>query len=150
VSILAHKVELQGKAKLKREAPKPPQRSYQFNEGGQPAPSKPLTPPMSTSNPKPPISKPPLNPHKKRRCYKCQVLGHIALDCPNRNVITLAECQALEEVEWEQGGDDKEVHLIEVEEECVVEVDKGELLVLRRALSGFCNLRLRPESCIFI
>jgi len=37
--------------------------------------------------------------------------------------------------EFEEQGSDKEVHLMEVEEECVEEVDDGELLVLRRALN---------------
>jgi len=48
----------------------------------------------------------------------------------------LAECQVLEEVESEEEGNDKEVHLMKAEEECVEEVDKGELPMLRRALSG--------------
>jgi len=50
--------------------------------------------------------------------------------------MTTAECQAVEEAEWEEEKNDKEVHLMEVEEECVKVADEGELLVLRRALSG--------------
>ena len=57
------------------------------------------------------------------------------MDCPNRKVITLVECQTFEEAEWEDEGNEREVHLMEVEEECVELVDKGELLVLWRALS---------------
>jgi len=51
--------------------------------------------------------------------------------------MTMVECQAIVEAEWEEENNDKEVHLMEVEEEeCVEVADKGELLVLRRALSG--------------
>ena len=51
-------------------------------------------------------------------------------------VITLVEYQALEQAEFGEEGSDKEVHLMEMEEEYVEEADEGELLVLRRALSG--------------
>jgi len=44
--------------------------------------------------------------------------------------------QALKEVKLREEGSDKEIHLIEFQEECVQEVDEGELLVLKRALSG--------------
>jgi len=51
--------------------------------------------------------------------------------------MTMVECQAIVEAEWEEENNDKEVHLMEVEEEeCAEVADKGELLVLRRALSG--------------
>jgi len=50
--------------------------------------------------------------------------------------MTTAECQALKESEWEEERKEKEVHLMEVEEECFEEADEGELLALRRALSG--------------
>jgi len=48
----------------------------------------------------------------------------------------MSKCQALEEAEWEKERKEKEVHLMEVEEECIEEADEGELLVLRRAHSG--------------
>ena len=48
----------------------------------------------------------------------------------------MSKCQALEEAEWEKERKEKEVHLMEVEEECIEEADEGELLVLRGALSG--------------
>ena len=97
---------------------------------------KPLNPPTGPSTPKLSLPKPPLNPHKGRRCYKCQGFGHIASNCPNRKVITLAECQVLEGVEWEEEGNEKEVNLTKVEEEFIEVADEGELLVLRRGLSG--------------
>ena len=139
VSSLAHKVELQKKAKFKRDLPKPPQRTYPtFNKGSPSNPlSKPQNNPTAPSIPKPTPPKPPLNPHEKRRCYKCQGFGHIASDCPNRRVITLREFRELEEAEVEEEEEnEKEVHLMECEEEYVEEADEGELLVLRRTLSG--------------
>jgi len=57
------------------------------------------------------------------------------LDCPNRKVIALAEYQSLKQAKWEEDRDDKEVHLMEVEEECVEEGDEGKLLVLGKDLS---------------
>ena len=113
VSSLVYKVELQKKAKLKREPPKPPQRTYPtFNKGSFPPPSpKPQTTPMAPPLSKPNPTKPPLNPHEKWRCYKCQGFGHITSDCPNRRVITMMEYCALEEVELVEEGSDKEVHL---------------------------------------
>jgi len=32
-----------------------------------------------------------------RRCFKCQGLGHIAADCPNQKVITLAKWEVVKE-----------------------------------------------------
>ena len=136
VCSLAHKVEQQRKAKLKKDLSKPPQRAYPFNKGSVPFTPKPTNTPTPSSLPKPNTFKPPLNPFEKRRCYKCQGFGHIASDCPNRKVITLVEYQTLEQAELGEEGSDKEVHLMEMEEECIEEADEGELLVLRRALSG--------------
>jgi len=51
-------------------------------------------------------------------------------------IITLVQYQSLEEAELKKEGRDKDVHLMEVEDECVKKVDDRELLALRRALSG--------------
>ena len=50
--------------------------------------------------------------------------------------MAIAECQAIEEAKWEEERSEKEVHLMEIEEECVEVADEGEMLVLRRTLSG--------------
>jgi len=134
VSALAHKVELQKKAKFKRDTPEPPQRTYPtFNKGSLPPPvPKPQTTQATIPLAKPNPSKAPLNPHEKRRCYNCQGFGHIASKCPNRRVITMREFRALEETQlMGEEGSEKEVHLMDYEEETVEEADEGELLVLR-------------------
>jgi len=52
-------------------------------------------------------------------------------------VVTLREFKELEEAEIEEEEEnEKGVHLMEYEEEYVDEADEGELLVLRRNLSG--------------
>jgi len=137
VTNLAHKVEAQRKARLKRDLQKPLSRTYPFLRGETPQTSKTTPKPAGHITPKPNSTKPPFNQLEKRRCYKCQGFGHIASECTNRRVMIMAECQAIVEAELEEENKDKEVHLMEVEEEeCVEVADEGELLVLRRALNG--------------
>jgi len=62
VSILEHNVELQRKAKLKKEALKPAQTTYPFQEGVPPVATKPLSTPTGPSTLKLSIPIPPLNP----------------------------------------------------------------------------------------
>jgi len=70
-----------------------------------------------------------------RRCFKCQGLGHVATDCPNRRVITLAEWDAVKEEVAEEEKEESIEILEEEEEEIIAEADEGEMLVLRRTLS---------------
>jgi len=44
-----------------------------------------------------------------KMCFKCQGLGHVAADCPNKRVITLVEYEAIKEekIEEEQEEDVK-------------------------------------------
>jgi len=66
-----------------------------------------------------------------RRCFKCQGAGHIASDCPNHKVITLAKWSALKEVfEEEKNDDDCEDKLEQTQEEVMKEANEGEMLVL--------------------
>jgi len=67
-----------------------------------------------------------------RRCFKCQGLGHIASDYPNREVITLAEWTPVkEEFKEEEKVDDFQDDFTETQEEVVEEADERELLALR-------------------
>ena len=70
--------------------------------------------------------------------YKCQGFGHIASECTNRRVVTLRKFQEFKEVEIEEEEENEKAALLNdcEEEECAEEADEGELLVLRRSLSG--------------
>ena len=86
-----------------------------------------------------------------RRCFKCQGLGHIASECANRKVITLAEWRAVDEQEKEGEieGETEEEHE-ESQEEVEEEADEGEMLVLRRVLHGQKSTKMNKEKTFFI
>ena len=42
-----------------------------------------------------------------RICSKCQGLGHIPMDCPNRKVITFAKWEVVEEEEKEVASNEE-------------------------------------------
>ena len=158
VCVLAHKGEQQRKRNLqRREFPKPPVRTAPFHKGSSNLPQirtavqPPVPPPVLSLNPASiypsfpqriqapqkaftPSNRPNPSPKKLRRCFKCQGLGHIAADCPNRRVIMLAKWDAVkEEVVEEEKEEDIESP---EEEEVIVEAYEGEMLVLRRALNS--------------
>ncbi|XP_022032947.1 uncharacterized protein LOC110934061 [Helianthus annuus] len=124
--LMAHKVESQQKARGKMEAAKqvnkpslaPNALSMPTSE---PSPMKTIDVPDGSST----ISK------HSRRCFRCQGLGHIASECPNKRVITLAEFEALSEPKF-----DEEPNHQRDKEEVVIGPDDGECLVMRRALNG--------------
>ena len=85
-----------------------------------------------------------------RRCFKCQGLGHIVSECPNRKVITLTEWATVKkdfgEVEkaCESGpGVEK------TQDEVIEEADEGEPLVLRRVLSNQKGVQDEQRENIF-
>jgi len=138
LSSLAHKVELRKKARRKSEAFKPqnhtytPQRaSYTTLKPFNPANLKP--PPLTVPKTAPQMT---TKPKEIRRCFRCQGLGHIASECPNKSVVTQAEYQASFEEEMEE---EKESYLNKALEEVEEGPDEGELLVVRRALSGLAT-----------
>jgi len=145
-SVRAHKVEQQKEARqpIKPQNRKPFTRNQPFNQGSSNPTSRPQNPspsfPQRTPAPQKiqtPQNRP--NPYtiSNRRCFKCQGLGHIASDCPNHKVITLAEWSAMKEgFEEEEKKDDYEDELEKTQEEVVEEADEGELLLLRRVLSN--------------
>jgi len=107
-------------------------------------PPKPTNPspftPQSTQTPQksqPPLNRPNPNPISTRRCFKCQGLGHITADFPNRKVITVPEWKVVQDQEIEkENEEDIEGNLEETLEEIEQEVNKGEMSILRRVLSG--------------
>jgi len=85
-----------------------------------------------------------------RRCFKCQGLGHIASECPNRKVITLAEWAAVkEDFEEEEKACESEPEDGENQDEIIEEADEGELLVLRRVLSNQRGVKDEQRENIF-
>ena len=83
-----------------------------------------------------PSNRPNPSPMNPRRCFKCQGLGHITADCPNRRVITLAEWDAVKEEVVEEEKEKDIESPKEEEEEVITEANEGEMLVLRRALNS--------------
>ena len=128
LSSLAYKVEQQRKIKGKDLTPKPNPRS-------QTAPTPRNTPPTAHTSPTNETPK----PKGKVWCFRCQGLGHIASECPNKRVVTLVEYQASFEELEEEEEEEKEVYLGNNMEEVEEGPDEGEMLVIRRALSGFAD-----------
>jgi len=71
-----------------------------------------------------------------RRRFKCQGLGRIAADCPNRRVITLAEWDAVKDEVVEEEKDEDVESPEEEKEDVIAKAYEDEMLVLRRALSS--------------
>ena len=70
----------------------------------------------------------------QKRCFKCQGLGHIASECPNRRVVSLVEDEFLDDNE-EDLVDDREVE----KEEEVTYVDQGLSIVVQHNLRMACE-----------
>ncbi|GAV59614.1 zf-CCHC domain-containing protein/Asp_protease_2 domain-containing protein, partial [Cephalotus follicularis] len=65
-----------------------------------------------------------------KRCYKCQGLGHFAVDCPNQSIITLVVEES--EPKFDE-SDEKQSELSENGE--IIYAGQGESLVLHRILN---------------
>jgi len=132
-------------------------RNQPFNKGSSNPPPKPQIPfpsnPQRTPAPqKAPATpfRPNPNPMSNRRCFKCQGFGHIASECPNRKVITLAEWTAVkEDFEEQENGVESELEAEETQDEVIEEADEGELLVLRRVLSNQKGAKDEQRENIF-
>jgi len=85
-----------------------------------------------------------------RRYFKCQGLGHIAADCPNRKVITIVKWEAVKEGEKEvEPEEELEEEKVESQEECLAEPDEGEMLILRRVLNNQRSEKAEQAEKIF-
>ena len=110
VCVLAYKVETQMKSRIfKRDFTKPLNKGQPFNKGSPSFPPKPIiTPPsfpqknQAPQKTQTPLNRPNRSPMAPRRCFKCQGLGHIASECPNRRIIFLAEWEDNKEEEEEE------------------------------------------------
>jgi len=96
------------------QSPQPPQRT--------PAPQK-AFPPRNRPNP---------SLLSARRCFKCQGLGHIVVNYPNREVITFAKWEVVKDKEKETEPEAKvEADDEESQDEYLAEPDDGEMLIFR-------------------
>nr|GEU79405.1 transposon Ty3-G Gag-Pol polyprotein [Tanacetum cinerariifolium] len=74
-------------------------------------------------------------PKAPRKCFRCQGIGHIASECPNKRLITLANFELACGYEFGVESTVEQPLTLESEEE-VVGLNVGELLVVRRALNS--------------
>ncbi|XP_048493901.2 uncharacterized protein LOC125494388 [Beta vulgaris subsp. vulgaris] len=133
--LLAHKVERQQKAKGKGKWE--PSRTFTKTTPytkPNPTTQKPTQPTASIPKTNPKTDTPLALNKAPRRCYRCQGLGHIASECPNKKIVSLAEYEALE-VECEEQREEEESGE-EYEAGRVIGPDEGECLVVRRSLSS--------------
>jgi len=124
LSVLAHKVELQKRAKVKGMGSKPKPDPYPLQKPSYNPPKSTPNTNLRTSPPSPPQtpSKQPQNPVDKKRCFRGQGLGHFASECPNKRVATLVEYQgSYEELEEENNEREKELLMAEA----LKEVEEG-------------------------
>ena len=84
---------------------------------------------------------------KGKKCFKCQGYGHFQYDCPNQRVMTMQEVEEVDALLMKTQEEAHEAESDFMEEETQLEVDEGELLVLRRVLHtqvltlSLCNVR---------
>ena len=70
------------------------------------------------------------------RCFKCQSLGHIAFECPNRRVVALIEEEKYEDRVEDEVKKDRE----EEDEEEVLCIDQGLSIIVQ------CSLKVPNEE----
>ena len=92
---------------------------------------------------------PNLAPMRIKRCSKCQGLGHITSDCPNKEFITLREWEvAMEEENKEKNDVERDDELKDTQEKVMKETREEELLVLGRVLTRQKGVQGEPASPI--
>jgi len=94
-----------------------------------------------------PPNRPNLNPMSIKRHSKCQGFGHMPLDCPNKEFITLAKWEAAIEEEIEEKNEDvHDCKLEETQEEVMEETTEEELMVLTRVPSKHKGVKDEPSN----
>ncbi|XP_021969096.1 uncharacterized protein LOC110864356 isoform X1 [Helianthus annuus] len=127
LTLMSHKVEAQQRTHGKLEVSKPVIKTI----APAPTPSS-LTPTVPTPSKTIDLPESSTTTSKhSRRCFRCQGLGHIASECANKRVITLAEFESLTGPKF-----DEEPHQQHDANEVVLGPDEGDCLVIHRALNG--------------
>ncbi|KAJ0627391.1 putative nucleotidyltransferase, Ribonuclease H [Helianthus annuus] len=129
VCALAHKVEKQIRAKQKTTIPNPRPTTTNRTTGPTNLPTKTNGPsvaiPNNTPNQAPPTPTPTMP--SVQRCYKCQGIGHLRRECPNRHVVALTEETApIYDTEDDEKEGPSETLL----------PDRGEALIAQRVLTS--------------
>ncbi|KAD4889457.1 hypothetical protein E3N88_21530 [Mikania micrantha] len=140
LTLLAHKVDQQQRSKGKFESSRPNFKPISFPKSN--PPNKPFTP--NTNKPNLPPSKPIDAPKAPRRCFRCQGLGHIASECPNKRVITFTDFESADGYEFGVAPDDTLSTTADGEEE-ITGPDEGLTLVIRRAMNIIPTKDMNPQ-----
>ncbi|XP_022018930.1 uncharacterized protein LOC110918962 [Helianthus annuus] len=129
MTVLAHKIDSQQRAQGKQDSTRP---TFKPNPNSKPN----FTQKNPASfNPKTSSSSSPVqnseNSKAPRRCFRCQGLGHIASECTNKRIITLADFELAKGYEFSSKNPPESVEETDPTDE-VVGPDEGKCLVLRR------------------
>ena len=110
LSSLAYKVEQQKKSKGNSTISKPTSQPFPSQKPSYfpPKPQNPSQPKNTPPTTPIPSTKLPSKPKDKIRCLRCQGLGHIASECPNKRIVSLAEYQASFEEPHEDEEEEEE------------------------------------------
>nr|GEW10681.1 hypothetical protein [Tanacetum cinerariifolium] len=131
LTLLAHKVDSQQRTKGKQEFTRPDFKSNSYQK------LTTTTKPVTHLTPKSPVIHT-INTDSSKapgRCFRCQGLGHIASECPNKRIITFADFELT--CRYKFGNEATKERQIDIDtDEEVVGPDEGECLVIRRALNA--------------
>ncbi|XP_021995301.2 uncharacterized protein LOC110892449 [Helianthus annuus] len=130
LTVLAHKVDVQQRSKGKQELARP-----NFRSNSYPRPNADTKPPPAINPKTPSSSSTTENPRAPRRCFRCQGLGHIASECSNKRIITLADFEQASGFNFCRDSPEDPLITADVDGE-EVGPDEGDCLVVRRALSS--------------
>ena len=85
-------------------------------------------------------------PRNIPRCFKCQGLGHTAVDYTNRRVITLAEWEGFQHKRKEGSIEKKHEEEKESRKEVIEHADQGEMFMVKAVVVGLQTLEQAPHE----
>ena len=71
------------------------------------------------------------------KCWKCQGVGHISKECPNKRIMTVrnGEIMTDDKADTNESDEDEMPELESCSDRCIEEPIKGDMMVTRRALN---------------